>query len=45
MGLGRTFQIWEPLAAERARAAARERARFKRLTLRSVPAAAPEMTA
>jgi MraZ protein len=48
MGLGRTFQIWEPLAAERARAAARERARFKHLTLRSasaspapVPAEAP----
>jgi MraZ protein len=37
MGLGRTFQIWEPVAAERARAAARERARFKRLTLRSAP--------
>jgi MraZ protein len=51
MGLGRTFQIWEPLAAERARAAARERARFKRLTLRSTPAvalpaaSAPEITA
>jgi len=43
MGLGRTFQIWEPVAAERARAAARERARFKRLTLRAVasPSAAP----
>jgi len=40
MGLGRTFQIWEPVAAERARAAARERARFKRLTLRSAPAQA-----
>jgi MraZ protein len=39
MGLGRTFQIWEPLAAERARAAARERARFKHLTLRSGTAA------
>ena len=39
MGLGRTFQIWEPAAAERARAAARERARFKHLTLRAVAAA------
>jgi MraZ protein len=41
MGLGRTFQIWEPVAAERARAAARERARAKRLTLRAAPGAAP----
>jgi len=48
MGLGRTFQIWEPRAAERARAEARERARIKRLTLRSTPpvqAAAPEVSA
>jgi MraZ protein len=33
MGLGRTFQIWEPLAAERRRAAARENARARQLTL------------
>jgi MraZ protein len=33
MGMGRTFQIWEPEAAERRRAEARERARAKRLTL------------
>lgn len=33
MGLGRTFQIWEPEAAERRRAEARERARTHRLTL------------
>jgi MraZ protein len=33
MGLGRTFQIWEPEAAERRRAEARERARARGLTL------------
>jgi MraZ protein len=33
MGLGRTFQIWEPAAAERRRAEARESARSRRLTL------------
>jgi MraZ protein len=33
MGLGRTFQIWEPAAAERRRAEARERARVRGLTL------------
>ena len=33
MGLGRTFQIWEPQAAERRRAEARERARARSLTL------------
>lgn len=33
MGLGRTFQIWEPAAAERRRAEARERARERRFTL------------
>lgn len=33
MGHGRTFQIWEPAAAERRRAEARERARARRLTL------------
>lgn len=33
MGLGRIFQIWEPEAAERRRAEARERARARGLTL------------
>ena len=33
MGLGRTFQIWEPEAAERRRLEARENARAHRLTL------------
>jgi MraZ protein len=33
MGLGRTFQIWEPAAAERRREEARERARSANLTL------------
>ena len=33
MGLGRIFQIWEPQAAERRRAEARERARARGLTL------------
>jgi transcriptional regulator MraZ len=33
MGLGRIFQIWEPEAAERRRAEARERARTHGLTL------------
>jgi MraZ protein len=33
MGLGRTFQIWEPAAAERRRIEARERARTRGLTL------------
>jgi MraZ protein len=33
MGLGRTFQIWEPEAAARRLAEARERARARRLTL------------
>ncbi|CAH2599476.1 Transcriptional regulator MraZ [Rhodovastum atsumiense] len=33
MGLGRTFQIWEPKAAERRRAEARERVRARGLTL------------
>jgi MraZ protein len=33
MGLGRIFQIWEPEAAERRRAEARERARTRALTL------------
>ena len=38
MGLGRTFQIWEPAAAERRRAEARARAREHGFTL---PGAAP----
>jgi MraZ protein len=38
MGLGRTFQIWEPAAAERRRAEARERARARGLTLPGGPA-------
>jgi MraZ protein len=33
MGLGRTFQIWEPAAAERRRAEARQRTRERGLTL------------
>lgn len=33
MGLGRTFQIWEPAAAERRRAEARNAARTRSLTL------------
>lgn len=33
MGLGQTFQIWEPGAAERRRTEARERARERGLTL------------
>lgn len=33
MGLGRTFQIWEPLAAEQRREEARTRARTRGLTL------------
>jgi MraZ protein len=37
IGMGETFQIWEPEAAERRRAEARERARLKQLTLRSRP--------
>jgi MraZ protein len=44
MGLGRTFQIWEPAAAERRRAEARERARARSLTLpgTTAPGAAPK---
>jgi MraZ protein len=37
MGLGRTFQIWEPAAAERRRAEARERARTRAMTLPGGP--------
>lgn len=40
MGLGRTFQIWEPAAAERRREEARERARSRGLTLPGAPAPA-----
>jgi len=36
MGLGRTFQIWEPAAAERRRGEARERARARGMTLPGV---------
>jgi MraZ protein len=39
MGLGRTFQIWEPSAAEKRRTDARERARVHGFTL---PAGAPK---
>ena len=39
MGLGRIFQIWEPAAAERRRAEARERARTRGLTLPGASAA------
>ncbi|MBV8523209.1 MAG: division/cell wall cluster transcriptional repressor MraZ [Acetobacteraceae bacterium] len=38
MGLGRIFQIWEPSAAERRRAEARERSRARSFTL---PGGAP----
>jgi MraZ protein len=37
MGLGRTFQIWEPEAAERRRTEARERASQRRMTLPGTP--------
>ncbi len=39
MGLGRIFQIWEPTAAERRRAEARERARTHGFTLPASAAA------
>ena len=38
MGLGRIFQIWEPAAAERRRAEARDRARAHGFTLPGVAA-------
>jgi MraZ protein len=41
LGLGRIFQIWEPAAAERRRAEARERARERGLTLPGVGPAVP----
>ncbi len=37
MGLGRTFQIWEPAAAEQRREEARQRARARGLTLAGSP--------
>jgi len=44
MGLGRIFQIWEPAAAERRRAEARERARVRGFTLpQSAPRAPAEL--
>jgi len=39
MGLGRTFQIWEPAAAARRRTEARERTRERGLTLPAAAAA------
>ena len=39
MGLGRIFQIWEPLAGQQFMAQARERARTRRLTLPGTPQA------
>jgi MraZ protein len=39
MGLGRTFQIWEPAAAERRRAEARQRTRERGLTLPTMASA------
>ena len=41
MWLGRTFQIWEPAAAERRRAEARERARARGFTLQAPPLVPP----
>ena len=41
MGLGRTFQVWEPQAGQRYMAEARERARTRRLTLPGAPQAVP----
>ena len=38
MGLGRTFQIWEPAAADRRRTEARERAREHGFTIPAVAA-------
>ncbi len=40
MGMGELFQIWEPTAAARRRAEAREAARLQQLSLQSAPAAA-----
>lgn len=39
MGLGRHFQIWEPVAAERRLAEAQERARARNLTIPARPVA------
>ena len=41
MGAGRTFQIWEPSAAERRRNEARERAKVRGFTLHQAPAPRP----
>jgi MraZ protein len=41
MVLGRTFQIWEPEAAHRRTAEARERVRVRRLTLAGTPRSVP----
>ena len=38
VGLGRIFQIWEPLAGQNFMAEARDRARSRRLTLPGAPA-------
>lgn len=40
MGMGRTFQIWEPAAADRRRAEARERTRSRNISLPSTLATA-----
>ena len=40
MGVGRTFQIWEPAAADRRRAEARERTRTRNISLPGALAAA-----
>lgn len=40
MGLGRTFQIWEPVAAEKRRAEARTRVKERGMTLPAGPLAA-----
>lgn len=46
MGMGRTFQIWEPAAADRRRAVARERTRSRNISLPGALAAAkPEGSA
>jgi MraZ protein len=45
VGLGQIFQIWEPAAAERRRAEARERVRAQNLTLPGAGAAPAAVTA
>ena len=44
MGLGRIFQIWEPLAAEQRREEARSRAKARSLTLAGTPPGQPVET-